>query len=198
MSSLLFLFLLKLLIYEISCDSCSDIVPKEVSDCTKHTISGGYCCFIQTPGYYPFEKKCQTIKEDEYRKKKEFWDGNSRWRMECADDIKYKKKKYEKCGADHPVNAVDCWKYSDEQNSCCFTQVKKNWCYGNLEGEECTPEHPSYIKDTISECRWYKKKQNNFTHDDNSNIPEGQAYWCSSALNYISKIIIGITILIIL
>ena len=201
MSSLFFLFILKFLITEISCDSCSDKHPTKPSDCTEHSISGGYCCFIQSPGYYPFEMGCVTIKEDEYRKKNEYWDGNSRWRLQCADGIKYKKKKYEKCGADHPVNAIDCWKYSDEHNSCCYTEVQKPWCYTTGESEsgvDCTADSPTLIKKTVSECRWYKKKQNNFTHDDNKNIPEGQKYWCSSAFNYISKMLIGILILILL
>ena len=193
MSSLFFLFILKFLINEISCDICSDIIPKEPSDCTKITIPGSYCCFKQSPGYYPFEKGCVSIKEDEYRKKKEYWDGNSRWRLQCADGIKYKKKKYEKCGADHPVNATDCWTYSDEHNSCCFTEVKKPWCYK----DDCTPEG-SLIRETVSECRWYKKKQGNFTHEDNKNIPQGQNYWCSSDMKYISKMLIGILILILL
>ena len=35
-------------------------------------------------------------------------------------------------------------------------------------------------------------------NDDNKNIPEGQKYWCSSAFNYISKMLIGILILILL
>ena len=200
MSSLFFLFLLKFLLNEISCDSCTDIIPNQPSDCTKITVSGSYCCYIQSPGYYPFEKGCVSIKEDEYRKKKEFWDGNSRWRLQCADGIKYKKKKYEKCGADHPVNAIDCWTYSDEHNSCCFTQIKKPWCYTGegMESEECTSDSSFFIKNTVSECRWYKKKQGNFTHEDNKNIPEGQTYWCSSDMNYISKMLIGILILILL
>lgn len=193
MSSLFFLFLLKFLLNEISCDSCTEIIPNEPSDCTKIPMSGSYCCYIQSPGYYPFEKGCVSIKEDEYRKKKEYWDGNSRWRLQCADGIKYKKKKYEKCGADHPVNAIDCWTYSDEHNSCCLTEVKKPWCYD----DDCTPKG-SLIRETVSECRWYKKKQGNFTHEDNKNIPEGQNYWCSSDMKYISKMLIGILILILL
>lgn len=200
MSSLFFLFLLKFLLNEISCDSCTDIIPNQPSDCTKITVSGSYCCYIQSPGYYPFEKGCVSIKEDEYRKKKEYWDGNSRWRLQCADGIKYKKKKYEKCGADHPVNAIDCWTYSDEHNSCCFTEVKKPWCYTvkGMESGECTSGSSFFIKNTVSECRWYKKKQGNFTHKDNKNIPEGQTYWCSSDMKYISKMLIGILILILL
>lgn len=135
-------------------------IYRQVSD-------GGVCCFAQSPGYHVFETMCVNIID--YREQREYWDGMERWRLECPSKS-YEKKKYQFCGGDHPMNAIDCWKYSTPKQSCCYTYTIKNWCYGDKV--ECIPEDPLFIKNVTPECRWYKKDQGNFTSEDDKNIEQ--------------------------
>ena len=130
MNTILLLSLSAVLLLNVLCQNCDDTAkPNTLSDCEKLiTKEGGTCCFAQSPGFYAFEKKCVEI--DEYREQREYWDGMERWRLECPSKG-YEKKKYQLCGADYPMDAIDCWKYSTPKQSCCYTNKTEPWCYGN-------------------------------------------------------------------
>lgn len=187
MNTILLLSLSAVLLLNVLCQNCDDTAkPNTLSDCEKLiTKEGGTCCFAQSPGFYAFEKKCVEI--DEYREQREWWDGMERWRLECPSKG-YEKKKYQLCGADYPMDAIDCWKYSTPKQSCCYTNKTEPWYYGNKSDQ--------LIKNVTPECRWYKKDQGNFTSEDDKNIE--QLYQCSCSFFSISFPFFGLLSLLLI
>ena len=70
------------------------------------------------------------------------------------------------------MNAIDCWKYSTPQKSCCYTNRTGEWCYGNKCEIDPVTHFNTMIKNVTPECRWYKKDQGNFTSEDDKNIEQ--------------------------
>lgn len=191
---LLFIMSLSLLL-NVLCDECNEkINPTQLSDCENLQVGGGgVCCFAQSPGYHVFETMCVNITD--YREQREYWDGLERWRLECPSKS-YEKKKYELCGGDYPMNAIDCWKYSTPQKSCCYTNRTGEWCYGNKCEIDPVTHFNTMIKNVTPECRWYKKDQGNFTNEDDKNIQ--QEYRCSCSYFSISFSFFGLLTLLLI
>lgn len=115
MNTILLLSLSLLFPYTLSHTSTNNTKPSKLSNCENlHTTNRRFCCFAQSPGYHVFETMCVNITD--YREQREYWDGMERWRLECPSKS-YEKKKYQLCGGDHPMNAIDCWKYSTPKQS---------------------------------------------------------------------------------
>ena len=118
-----------------------------------------------------------------------------RRRLECPSKS-YEKKNYELCGGDYPMNAIDCWKYSTPQKSCCYTNRTGEWCYGNKCEIDPVTHFNTMIKNVTPECRWYKKDQGNFTNEDDKNIQ--QEYRCSCSYFSISFSFFGLLTLLLI
>ena len=174
------------LISFVSLENCEGVKPENATECFSKTTSDSYCCYAISPGYIPFEKQCVRIPKAEYTQQREYWDDyGERWRLECDyEHINYKIEKFKPCGVKYPVNPVDCWSYSTEGNSCCFTN-------------ESIPVYYPYLKDTknyknvnasnfTTSCFWYKKTQKNCTNDDDNNIISGLTYQCQDTFGAVS------------
>ena len=106
--------------------TCSEVVPKDIKDCSKYSNGLANCCLIHNE--ISNSKKCLK-----FYNQTQYWKDPTgiNWRVLCEKSIK---KSYY-CGINSPLQASDCSKYSTLNDTCCYayyhefdTQIK-SYCF---------------------------------------------------------------------
>ncbi len=156
--------------------------PKEVSDCTVNSDQNNYCCFISPHGYTPTKRQCVSIPVKSYVGQDLYLVNNTYWDLEC--DLANVKPYYEEmgqCGNPEPVHAVDCWRSSTADNSCCFN-TSRNTTSTNAQN--------------LKTCVWLNTKKSGITNTTVSGTTYGLN--CFSVFQSINTLLLLISFAIML
>jgi len=153
---------------------CGSALPKTNQDCHVYSTEDTYCCYLYLADEFGQlndskikNKFCLNIEIKNYNKLGNINYFNINYRIDCgvASQIFSNSLMLDglKCGDLNPINPQECFKYSKENNYCCYYKIKKiSGCYyliGTYSG--------IYVNDEIGEFYECGSFHNNYKYMKN-------------------------------